>query len=241
MSHGRGTGGEAQERTRSRSQMATAVAEKEEAAPSVFSFLEHHPTELEKAYNPKYDPAKHVELIEQPKGYPAKRSAEEEARYNAARFDPHRFQECRFSPQVGLVVFVKTCTMPFVITEKKNVKLEPGLKSRGDVQSVKQVKLKPLGAYALLGTHEDAVPREVEQGEWVMATNCAPLDLHFARYFASAQRDAQMRAVYMDALTRQKAFYPDVTLEQYYKSLCPSPGGPLASPQYIPPEITAAA
>jgi len=221
--------------------MATAVAEKEEAAPSVFSFLEHHPTELEKAYNPKYDPAKHVELIEQPKGYPAKRSAEEEARYNAARFDPHRFQECRFSPQVGLVVFVKTCTMPFVITEKKNVKLEPGLKSRGDVQSVKQVKLKPLGAYALLGTHEDAVPREVEQGEWVMATNCAPLDLHFARYFASAQRDAQMRAVYMDALTRQKAFYPDVTLEQYYKSLCPSPGGPLASPQYIPPEITAAA
>ena len=181
-------------------------------------YLRHERSDLAKAYHPKYDPAKHVELVSLPKNYPASRTPEAEAKYNAARFDPHDFQECRFSPQKGLIVFVKGCTMPFEITEKKTVKLEAGLKCRGDVQSVKHVKLKPLGDLRLCA---DSLHTEVHDGEWILSTNCAPIELHWDRFFYDefVQDSADFRPLFIEALKRQTAFYPGLSYTDMWEKI----------------------
>jgi len=243
---------------------------------SLHDMFNSEPTAMERAYHPKNNPHQLPELASLPDGYPASRTADDAAKYNAARFDPHRFAECRFSPSVGLVVTVKTCAMPCVITEKMTVKLEPGLPCRGDVQSVKHLKLQPLASFDLLpaaSSEREHVPQELEEGDWVLSTNCAPLDLHFDFYYSMFEHEPQMRIVYLNALLCQKsalpcrpcpcprqadspsrlpkhspphaarraripcarlrAFYPELTLVEYYHKLRPRNGE--RAP--VPPEI----
>ena len=69
-------------------------------------YLKNEPTEMQLKYHPKYDPCPdYPDLEQQNEGYPAHRTPEQQAKYNAARFDPHDFQECRFLPQKGMCVF----------------------------------------------------------------------------------------------------------------------------------------
>ena len=201
-------------------------------------YLKNEPTEMQLKYHPKYDPCPdYPDLEQQNEGYPAHRTPEQQAKYNAARFDPHDFQECRFLPQKGMCVFIKQCAMPFVITEKKTVKLEPGLKIRGDVQSVKHIKIKPLGEWDLISDAAQAkVPDEVMKGEWIMSTNCSPIELHFDEYYGQICQKKKFKAVYLDALTRQKAFYPDLTVEQLFVKICPV-NPKIENPIVVPPEI----
>ena len=192
------------------------------------------PTLMQRAYHPKNNSHMLPEMLPEANAadYPAKRPPAEQVKHNANRIDPHRFAECRFSPSKGLVLNVRTTSMPFVIIEKKTVTLDVGAKGRGDVQHVKHLKLKPLAPLSTL-EDEDA-PAELRAGEWVLSTNCAPIELHFDYYFGKFAEHPEMRAVYLDALVRQKAFYPELTPEQLYHKLRPQAEVPAELAAAIP-------
>lgn len=205
----------------------------------VDDMLVFEPSAMELAYHPKLNPCRLPELNPDSESYPARRTPEGEAKYNEARFDPHKFAECRFSPQKGLVVTVKSTMMPFVITEKKTVRLEPGLQSRGDVQAVKHVKLKPLGDFCVTNPqNEESIEKELVDGDWVLSTNCSPLELKFDYYFTQIEKSGppELRAIFLDGLKRQKAFYPDLSLLELYHKLRPR-DPELHKPVSVPPEL----
>ena len=166
-----------------------------------------------------------------PSRYPAKHSPEDEAKLEKMRTNPHEKGECKYSVSVGLVVFPKGCEMPCVITEKRTEKLGPGLEERGPVQSLKHIKVKPLGS---LDHCANEPAFAVHAGEWMPSTECSPLEKHFNIHWFWHQYDPRRRAYLLKGLQKQLAFYPDMSAADLFQQLCPPVDG---EKQPTPPEL----
>ena len=179
-----------------------------------------------------------------PENYPAKRDEAAERANRELRMDPQAFAECLYKPMVGLIVFYKGCDMPCKIIEKRVVKPEKGLPCRGDVANIKQIKIEPIANLDLLGgeaqmVNDCAAPEALEVQRdgsrlWLMAASCAPLELHFDKYWHKRASYPEFRAVLVDALRKQKAFYPDLSEAEFFNKMCSDDVADEKRAKYLP-------